>query len=191
MTRFFILILISASLFAQENEWLFSYIDTHPDFPIEGVDFKWYGRLLKDPEAFEKVISLFANRYRDSGIDIIACLDSRGFVFGSAIAFELKLPFILIRKKGKLPGEVYSIKYGLHYGKDCLELEKDALTKKAKVLIVDDVLATGGTSIAAGKLVEMAGGIVYETAFLEEIESLKGRELSPYPVFSLIKVEGR
>ena len=176
---------------ASENEWLLNYIDTHQDFPIEGVDFKWYGRLLKDPEAFGKVISLFADRYRNKEIDAIAGLDSRGFVFGSALAYELKLPFILIRKKGKLPGEVYSINYGLHYGKDCLEIEKNAFKKGAKVLIIDDVLATGGTSIAAGKLVEMAGGIVFETAFLEEIVNLKGREASPYPVFSLIKVDGR
>lgn len=173
-----------------KQEWIKSFIQVTPDFPIKGVDFLWYGSLLKDPKAFKSVIQIFASRYKEAQIDAVVALESRGFIFGSALAYELEVPLVLIRKKGKLPREVYSVSYGLHYGKDVFELEKSSLNPGQKVLIIDDVLATGGTSRAAAALVNQAGAEVYEAAFLIEIVNLKGREISPFPVFSQLELEG-
>ncbi len=166
------------------------YIKTFPNFPQAGVTFQWYSPLLKDPAAFKRVTQLFATRYRDQEVEAIVALDSRGFIFGSALAYELNIPLVLVRKAGKLPGAVVSAKYDLHYGKDCFEMENDVLLSGQKVIIVDDVIATGGTVKAAGQLVEQVGAQVYEAACLLEFQFLDGRKNIPYPVFSIVKVDG-
>ncbi|MBS0626094.1 MAG: adenine phosphoribosyltransferase [Verrucomicrobia bacterium] len=171
------------------NGWIEDYVNTIPDFPIPGIQFKWYSPLLNDPAAFKKAIHTFAERYRDSEIDAIVGLDSRGFIFGTALAYELDLPLVLVRKAGKLPGEVVKISYELEYGKASFELEKSALKPGQKVLVIDDVIATGGTVKAAGQLVESLGASVTEVASLIELSALNGRSNIPYPVFSLLTID--
>ena len=117
-------------------------------------------------------------------------MDSRGFIFGSALAYELNLPFVVVRKAGKLPGEVISVPYQLHYGKDRFEMEQGILSPGQQVVIIDDVVATGGTTIAAGKLVEQLGASVFEVACFLEFQFLNARNVIPYPLFSISKVEG-
>ncbi len=169
--------------------WVFEHLDTIADFPQPGIQFKSITPLLKNPEAFKRVIKLFADRYRDTHLDAIVGLDSRGFIFGTALAYELNLPFLLVRKQGKLPGDVISVKYDLEYGKSCFEMEKSSIKKGQKVLIVDDVLATGGTMKAAGELITKLGGQVYEGACLIEIPFLKGRDTLSFPLFSVVTTD--
>lgn len=169
--------------------WIQNYITPVPDFPKEGIVFQWYASLLKDPEAFHSVIQMFAKRYRDSSLNGIVGLDSRGFIFGAALAYELKVPFIMVRKSGKLPRDVEQVDYSLEYGKNSFEIEIDSLQPKDRVVIIDDVLATGGTARAASELVEKLGAQVVETAFLIELSSLHGREKIERPVYSLIAFE--
>lgn len=168
--------------------WILDYIHPVADFPKEGVQFQWYAHLLREPEAFSRTIIEFTERYRNANIDVIACLDSRGFIFGAALAYELKLPFILIRKPGKLPGNVEKVDYELEYGHNSFEIETDSLKPGYKVLIVDDVVATGGTAAAACALIERLGGEVVEVACLIELPFLQGRSRIVYPVFSLISI---
>jgi adenine phosphoribosyltransferase len=185
------LLLLSAPLAATEthNQWVEEYIQTIPDFPKAGIQFKWYANLLKDPEAFHRVIQTFADRYREMDLQAIAGLDSRGFIFGTALAYELKIPFIMIRKPGKLPKQTEKIDYNLEYGKASFEIEVDSLKAGDRVLIMDDLLATGGTAAAAAILVERLGGQVVEVACLIELEGLHGRENLARPFFSLISIE--
>ena len=159
---------------APKHNWIDSYISTVPDFPKPGIQFKCYPDLLKNPEAFHKAIQTFANRYKDSNLTAIVGLDSRGFIFGTAIAYEMNLPFVMVRKAGKLPGKVEKIDYNLEYG---------------KASFVDDLLATGGTAAAASQLVERLGGEVVEVACLIELEGLNGRENLKRPLFSLVAIE--
>lgn len=179
-------VLCFVSIAHAESAWIEDYVTTIPNFPKPGIQFKWYAKLLKEPEAFRKAIGEFADHYRDAGIDVIAGLDSRGFIFASALAYELKLPFILIRKPGKLPGDVEKIDYSLEYGKNSFEIEKDSLSAGQKVLVIDDILATGGSVLAASALITRLGAEVAEVACLVELTALKGRERIPYPVFSLV-----
>lgn len=183
-------VLFSFPLLAGENDWALDYVKTFQDYPHEGLTFKWYSLLLKEPAAFKKVIKVFADRYRDSNIDAIVGLDSRGFIFGATLAYELNLPFVVVRKAGKLPGEVISVPYQLHYGKDRFEMEQGILSPGQQVVIIDDVVATGGTTIAAGKLVEQLGASVFEVACFLEFQFLNARNVIPYPLFSISKVEG-
>ena len=171
-------------------QWVLDYVKTFPDFPLNGVTFQWYSPLLREPVVFKKVIDLFARRYRDSKIDVIVALDSRGFIFGSTLAYELELPLVLISKAGKLPGEVVKTQYDLHYGKDFFEIEKNILLPNQQVLIIDDVLATGGTIKAACQIVEQLGAKVYEAACLLEFKFLNGRSHVPCSVYSIALVEG-
>lgn len=174
---------------APKHNWIDSYISTVPDFPKPGIQFKCYPDLLKNPEAFHKAIQTFANRYKDSNLTAIVGLDSRGFIFGTAIAYEMNLPFVMVRKAGKLPGKVEKIDYNLEYGKASFEIEVGTINKGDRVLIVDDLLATGGTAAAASQLVERLGGEVVEVACLIELEGLNGRENLKRPLFSLVAIE--
>jgi adenine phosphoribosyltransferase len=178
-------------LAAHENpcDWIKDYIVIVHDFPKPGVTFRCYHSLLRDPVAFRTVIQTFAARYRTSNLDAIIGLDARGFIFGSALAYELGVPFVMIRKSGKLPGKVEKIPYDLHYGKDTFEIEADSIQCGSRVLIIDDTLATGGTSKAACELVEKQGAEIFEVAFLMELTFLQGREKLAYPVFSLVSLD--
>lgn len=169
--------------------WIHEYITPIVDFPKKGVVFQWYAPLLRNSDAFTKVVKTFADRYKNYHLDAIAGLDSRGFIFGAALAYELKIPFILIRKPGKLPGKTERIDYELEYGKNSFEIEVDSLSAGDRVLIIDDVLATGGTAQAAAILVERLHAQVVEVACMIELPVLKGRERVHYPIFSLISID--
>lgn len=166
-------------------------VRTIPNWPKKGIMFRDITTLIKNPEAFNYTINLLKENYQNKNIQKIAGIESRGFIFGAALAKELNLPFVLIRKKGKLPAETVSQEYALEYGTDKIELHKDAVEEGDNVLIVDDLLATGGTASAACKLVEKLGGKVTGLAFIIDLPDLKGREkLKDYPVFSLVDFEG-
>lgn len=168
-----------------------SKIRTIPHWPKQGVMFRDITTLIKNPEAFDYAISQFKEHCQNKNIQKIAGIESRGFIFGAALARELGLPFILIRKKGKLPAETVSQEYALEYGTDKIEIHKDAVDEGDNVLIVDDLLATGGTASAACKLIEKLNGKVAGCAFVIDLPELKGKEkLKDYPVFNLIEFEG-
>lgn len=160
-----------------------------PDFPKEGIIFKDITTLLKDGKKFRNAIDRISERYDGKKIDKVVCIEARGFVFGSPIAYKLGAGVVPIRKKGKLPYETHSVEYDLEYGKDCLEVHKDAILPGENVLIIDDLLATGGTMSAVCDLVEKKlGAKVVEVAFLIELTFLKGRDkLKGRKVFSLIE----
>lgn len=170
------------------NDEIKSIIRDIPDFPKPGIIFKDITPLLKHKELFKKVIDEFANRYKDKKIDFIACIEARGFMLGSALAYKLGAGLIPIRKKGKLPHKTIKATYALEYGYDSLEMHEDAIGPGHRVVLIDDVLATGGTAKATAGLIEQLGGHLIEIAFLMELEFLKGKEkLSKYNIFSLIK----
>lgn len=172
----------------EKTAWIHDYIDSVPDFPKEGIIFKCYPKLLESPEAFHRVIQAFAERYKDYNLDAIVGLDSRGFIFGTALAYEMNLPFVMVRKAGKLPRPVERIEYSLEYGKNAFELEIDSIYPGERVLIIDDLLATGGTAQAASDLVERLGGKVVEVACFIELKALQGRKNVKAPVFSLVAI---
>ncbi len=158
------------------------------DFPKKGIGFKDITTLLKDPRAFKTSVDLLANLYKDENIDIVIGPEARGFIYGAPLAYLLNAGFVPVRKEGKLPAEIVSEEYELEYGTNIIEIHKDSITKGQNVLVVDDLLATGGTAAAAGKLVKELGGNVVAMAFLIELEFLNGREnLKEYKVDSLIK----
>ena len=159
-----------------------------PDFPKKGIIFKDITTLLAKGDIFQKVINQFVAQYKSQKIQIIAGIESRGFIFGPTIAYKLKAGVVPIRKKGKLPYKTISASYALEYGTDTLEMHEDAIEPGTRVLIVDDLLATGGTAKATAELIEKAGGKIIGFAFLIELEFLEGRKkLKKYDVFSLIK----
>ena len=159
-----------------------------PDFPKPGILFKDITTLLGDPAALESAVQQLAEPYRGKEIDFVAAVESRGFIFGSCIARELEAGFIPIRKPGKLPAETISASYDLEYGTDSVEVHKDAIEAGQKVLLVDDLLATGGTMEAACRLVGELGGTIVGVAFLIELTFLEGRKkLEGYPVFSVVE----
>ncbi len=159
-----------------------------PDFPRKGIVFKDITTLLKEAAAFREAVDKLAERYRDKMIDMVVGVEARGFIIASPLAYKLGSGIIPIRKKGKLPAPTHRASYQLEYGEDELEIHRDAFGRGDRVLIVDDLLATGGTSLAAAELVNRLKGEVVELAFLIELTFLKGREkLKGYPVFSLIK----
>jgi adenine phosphoribosyltransferase len=167
---------------------LASVIRNIPDFPKPGVQFKDISTLLLEPAAFRHVVDTWAARYRDRQIDAIVGMDARGFVFGGALAYVLGIPLVLARKKGKLPGETISETFQLEYGTDTVEIHCDALASGDRVLLLDDLLATGGTMAAVARLVERLGAEIEEIAFVIELPPLKGREvLGRYPVHSLVE----
>lgn len=158
------------------------------DFPKKGIIFRDITTAIKDAKTMQKIVDLMAQEYADEKIDYIAGIESRGFIFGMPIAYKLGCGFIPIRKPGKLPAETISQEYSLEYGTDKIEIHKDAIKKGDRVLIVDDLLATGGTAAAAAKLVSSTGELV-GISFLIELEDLKGREKLPegVKVSSLVK----
>ena len=159
-----------------------------PDFPKKGIIFRDITTAIKDAKTMQKIVDLMAQEYADEKIDYFAGIESRGFIFGMPIAYKLGCGFIPIRKPGKLPAETISQEYSLEYGTDKIEIHKDAIKKGDRVLIVDDLLATGGTAAAAAKLVSSTGELV-GISFLIELEDLKGREKLPagVKVSSLVK----
>ena len=157
------------------------------DFPTEGILFKDITTLLKDGPAWASVIDHLAARYHTARIEIVVGVESRGFIFGGALAHQLKAGFVPVRKRGKLPGPTLEEEYELEYGRDVLAIHEDAIRPGQKVLVVDDLLATGGTMAATLRLVERLGGQVVGTAFLIELAFLKGRDrLRGYDVDALI-----
>lgn len=163
-------------------------IRTIPDFPKPGIQFKDITTLLLHPEAFRYVIDGWKARYATRDIDAIVGVDARGFVFGGALAYAMNKPLVLVRKKGKLPAETISATYELEYGSDTLEIHKDALKPGDRVVVIDDLLATGGTVAAICGMLETIGAVVEEIAFVVELPPLKGRQrLSKYAVHSLVE----
>ena len=159
-----------------------------PDFPIPGVQFKDITPLLADGPAFRAVIDELAARYADQRIDIVAGVEARGYIFAAPLAYRLGAGLVPIRKPGKLPAETVEIEYSLEYGTNRLQMHRDAFKPGVRVLLVDDLLATGGTIAAAAQLVESLGGHVVELAFVIELTFLQGRDRTgAYPVFSLIQ----
>ena len=158
-----------------------------PDFPKPGIIFKDITPVLKDPKLFHAAVDLLAKRHRGKGIRKIAVIDARGFLFGAALAYKLKAGVVPIRKKGKLPYETYEESYDLEYGSATLAIHVDAFSPGEPVVLVDDLLATGGTALASAKLIERAGGKVEEIDFLVELGFLHGREkLSGYNLYAPI-----
>jgi adenine phosphoribosyltransferase len=157
------------------------------DFPTEGILFKDITTLLKDGPAWRFAVDALAGRYQDARIELVVGVESRGFIFGGAIAHQLNAGFVPVRKLGKLPGKTVEVEYELEYGRDALAMHEDAIAPGQRVLAVDDLLATGGTMAATLRLVEQLGGRVMGVAFMIELAFLKGREkLRNYPLHSLI-----
>jgi adenine phosphoribosyltransferase len=157
------------------------------DFPTEGILFKDITTLLKDGPAFRAVVDMLASEYGKQRIDVVVGIESRGFIFGGAVAHQLGAGFVPVRKLGKLPGKTIEVEYELEYGRDALAVHEDAIKAGQRVLAVDDLLATGGTMAATLRLVEQLGGKVIGVAFMIELRFLKGREkLKNYPLHSLI-----
>ncbi|MBM3187642.1 MAG: adenine phosphoribosyltransferase [Chloroflexi bacterium] len=164
------------------------YIRDVPDFPIEGVLFRDITPLLRDPAAFRETIDILAARYAEQRIDIVVAIESRGFIFAAPLAYKLGAGMVPVRKPGKLPAATLSREYSLEYGTNTLEIHRDAIEAGQRVLLVDDLLATGGSAKAAIELIEQLGGVVVGVAFVIELEFLKGMEkLVGYDVFSIIK----
>ena len=158
-----------------------------PDFPEKGIVFKDITTVLIDPETFKMAVDLFVDRHRGAAIDKVAVIESRGFVFGSAVAYELGLGLVPVRKKGKLPAETIEATYDLEYGTATVEVHKDACTAGERVLLLDDLLATGGTAKASAGLIEQLGAEVTEIDFLIELGFMNGREkLAGYEIFAPI-----
>ncbi len=161
-----------------------------PDFPKKGILFYDITTLLKDKQALKVVIDSFAKPYVDKAIDIVAGVESRGFIFAPALAYQLGAGFVPVRKPGKLPAATVNASYDLEYGQDTLEIHRDAVEKGQRVLVVDDLLATGGTASAVIQLISQLGGHVVGAAFLVELEFLHGRKkLNGYDVYSLLQYQ--
>ena len=165
-------------------------IRTIPDYPKPGIQFRDITTLLADPQAFSDVMERFVKRYQDEQIDLVVGIESRGFILGAPLALRLGKGFIPVRKEGKLPGPTYGVDYDLEYGTDRVEVHKDAIPIGSRVLMVDDLLATGGTIGGSSRLIEKAGGIIVGYAFLIELVDLKGRNNLDHPIFSLVNFEG-
>ncbi|MCI0462679.1 MAG: adenine phosphoribosyltransferase [Gemmataceae bacterium] len=167
---------------------LASYIRDIPDFPKPGILYKDITPLLASPPAFHESIRRLCDHYKDRPVDAVAAAEARGFLFAAPMALEMNLPLVPLRKPGKLPYHTHSFKYDLEYGSAELHVHIDGIARGQRVLLVDDVLATGGTLKAGCQLVEKAGGVVVGCAVLVELEFLKGRALlHPYEVFSVIR----
>ena len=177
-------------LMKNEGVDLKRHIRNIPDWPKEGILFRDITPLLLNPEAFAAAIEALSVDFKDIDVEYVAAVEARGFIFGSAVAEKLGAGFVPIRKKGKLPWKTESITYDLEYGTDTLQVHSDAVENGGKVLMVDDLLATGGTMAAACKLIEKIGGTVAGIAFLIELADLKGREkIAGYNVTSIITYE--
>ncbi len=168
------------------------YVRSIPDFPEEGIIFRDVTSVLQDADGLQLAVNTMQEKVKDLDFDVVAGPESRGFIFGTPIAYNLKKPFVLIRKKGKLPCETVSVDYDLEYGTATIEMHKDSIRPGQKVLIVDDLIATGGTTEAMIQLIESLGGRVAGIVVLIELAGLKGREkLKDYRLESAICYEGK
>lgn len=168
------------------------YVMSIPDFPEEGIIFRDVTSVLQDADGLQLAIDEIQKRLEGVDFDVIAGAESRGFIFGMPVAYNMHKPFVLVRKKGKLPRETVSMEYDLEYGSAVIEMHRDAVQPGQKVVLIDDLVATGGTIEAAAKLVEQLGGEVVKIVFLMELAGLKGREkLAKYNVDSVICYEGK
>ena len=168
------------------------YVLTIPDFPEPGVMFRDITSVLQDADGLRLAIDEMQELVKDVDFDVVAGAESRGFCFGAPIAYNLHKPLVLIRKKGKLPRETVSVEYELEYGTATLEIHKDAIQPGQKVLLVDDLIATGGTNLAMAHLIESLGGEIAGVVVLMELAGLKGREkLGKYPLYSALTYEGK
>ena len=159
------------------------------DFPEPGINFRDITPVLQNPSGFKEVIDSFVDRYKSKNIQGIAGVESRGFLIAAPLAKELEVPLLLIRKKGKLPFKTKSVTYDLEYGTDSLEIHVDSVSKSDKIVLIDELLATGGTLAAASKLIEELGGIVVELGVIIELVDLNGRvKLKELPIHSLCKI---
>ncbi|MGA8179128.1 MAG: adenine phosphoribosyltransferase [Desulfobacterales bacterium] len=166
-------------------------IRTVPHWPIKGVMFRDITTLLQDPAAFKETCDTLYDRYRNIKVDKVVAIDARGFIFGAVLAYKLNVGFVPVRKAGKLPYKTISEPYTLEYGKNVVEMHIDAIQKGERVLIVDDLIATGGTASAATKLVEKLGGEVVECVFIVELPDLNGKEkIKKYSAYTLTEFEG-
>lgn len=170
-----------------------SKIRTIPNWPKQGIMFRDITTLLKDKEGLAMTVEILLQRYKPMKIDIIAGIEARGFILGSILAHQLGIGFVPIRKKGKLPAETITEEYDLEYGKDVIEIHKDAITEGTKVLLVDDLIATGGTALAACRLIKKLGGDIVEFSCVIDLPDLGGKKKlqnEGYPVFHLVEFEG-
>ena len=169
------------------------YIRSIPNYPKKGILFRDITTLIKDEKAFRETINQIIEKSKKFKIDKIAAIESRGFVFASAVAYLLKKPFIMLRKKNKLPADTYSTDFKLEYGEATIEVHKDSISKGEKILVIDDLIATGGTAEAAAKLIEISGGKVAGFIFVINLFDLPGNELlkkKGYKTESLIEFPG-
>lgn len=179
---------MSSTSAQQKNDDLKNHIRDIPDFPKEGIIFKDITTLLRNKDAFKESIDRLALKFQDQRIDHIVGVEARGFIFGAALAYKMGVGFIPVRKKGKLPGKTKSVTYDLEYGTDSLEIHEDAVEPKSRILIVDDLLATGGTIEAASKLIQEQNAEVAGIAFLIELKFLKGKDkLKDFDVYSVLE----
>lgn len=168
-------------------------IRTIPHFPKQGIMFRDITTLLQDSQGLKDVVTEFVKRYKDSKIDVVAGIEARGFILGGVLAHELGVGFVPLRKKGKLPHKTESVTYDLEYGTDTIEIHVDAIKKGENVLLADDLLATGGTSLAAARLIEKLGGKVVECAFIVDLPEVGGKKKlteAGFKVFNLVEFEG-
>ncbi len=177
--------------FREACDYIKSKVRSIPDWPIKGVIFRDITTLLLDPPAFKQICNIFYDRYVNEKIDKIVGIDARGFLFGSVLAYNLDIGMIPIRKNGKLPYNTISESYTLEYGEAVIEIHEDAIQIGERVVIIDDLMATGGTISAAANLVEKLGGDIFECSFVLELPDLNGREkLGRQKVFSIVEFEG-
>jgi len=165
-----------------------SKIRNIPDFPVKGIQFKDITTLLKDKDAYKYCIDKITKHCQSLKIDYIAGIEARGFVIGAPVAYNLNVGFLLVRKKDRLPADVERISYQLEYGENILEIHKDSFQEGDRIMVIDDLLATGGTTLAVFKLIEKLGGKIVGADFIIELEMLKGKDkLKGYEIFSLVK----
>ncbi len=173
------------------NDDLRAAIRTIPDFPKQGIMFRDITTLIKEPALLHRAVDTLAEHYRSAQVETVIAVESRGFILGAPLAYRLGAGFVPVRKPGKLPAATARQEYTLEYGKDAVEIHRDAVRPGARILLHDDLLATGGTICAAAKLVELLGGTIVGICFLVELTDLKGRSrLGGYDVFSLVPFEG-
>jgi 5'-methylthioadenosine phosphorylase len=175
----------------RDLDFIKSKIRTIPDFPKPGIQFRDITTLMKDKDGYKKVVDILYDRYKDKNIESVAGIESRGFIVGGVLADRLGVGFTLIRKPGKLPSETIKEEYSLEYGMDSVEIHTDAISRGERVLLIDDLIATGGTARAACNLIEKVGGEVVEAGFIVELPTLKGREkLGKFDVYSMVSFDG-
>ena len=177
--------------YTKSCEYIKSKVRSIPNWPIKGVIFRDITTLLQDPKTFKEICQIFYIRYANEKVDKIVGIDARGFLFGSVLAYELGIGFVPIRKKGKLPYKTISESYTLEYGEETIEIHEDAIDRGDRIVIIDDLMATGGTIAASAALVEKLGGDILECAFVIELPDLKGRgNMGDRNLFAILEFEG-